>query len=49
MIITRATNIWINFIMFTNNICEKRIFEVFSSTRKYVESAGLSMRISHLW
>ena len=29
MIITRATNVWIKFIAFVNDMWKKRIFEVF--------------------
>ena len=49
MIVTRATNLWIKFIPFINGMWEKRVFEVFSFTRKNKESAGVSVRISHLW
>ena len=38
----RATNVWIKFIPSINDIRKKRIFEVFSSTRKYTESTGVS-------
>ena len=34
MIITRATNVWIKFVPFNNDMYKKRVFEVFSSTRK---------------
>ena len=27
----------------------KKVFEVFSSTRKYIECIGVPVRISHLW
>ena len=32
-----------------NDTWKKRVFEVFSSTRKYMGSVGVSVRISHLW
>ena len=49
IIIIRASNVWIKFIPFINGMWKKRIFEVLSSTRKYMETVGVSVRISHLW
>ena len=48
MIITRATKVWIKFIPFFNDMWKKRFLEVFSSTRKYMGSVGVSLRISHM-
>ena len=45
----RATNLWIKFFLFINDTWTKRGFEVFSSTREYIESAGQTVRNSHLW
>ena len=49
MIITRATDILTKFILLLNNMWEKTIFAVFNSTRKYMESAVMPVKISHLW
>ena len=48
MVITRATNFWINFVPFVDDMWKKRIFEVFSSTKKYMESVGVCGGIYHL-
>ena len=48
MLVSRATNVWIKFTPYVNDMWKKRVFEVFSSTGKYMKSVGVSMRISHL-
>ena len=49
LIITRAANFLMKLISFMNKMWEKRILEVFSSARKYMESVGLSVVLmSHL-
>ena len=45
----RATNVWIKFIPFSNNMWKKRVFEVFTFTKKYMKSFAVSVRIPHLW
>ena len=40
ILITIATNVWFKFFSFSNDIWSKRVFELFSSARKYMECWG---------
>ena len=40
---------WTKFMPFVNGMRKKNVLEVISSTRKYMESFRVSMRIFHLW
>ena len=41
ILITIATNVWFKFFSFSNDIWSKRVFELFSSARKYMECWGV--------
>ena len=40
--------VWVKLIHFINNISNKRVFEVLSSTKKIIESVWISVRIFYL-
>ena len=48
-IIIELAMFWTKFMPFVNGMRKKNVLEVISSTRKYMESFRVSMRIFHLW
>ena len=49
LITARVMNIWIKCIPLINNIWKKKVFEIFSATKKYMDSLRVPTTTVYLW